>query len=251
MSVTFRTIGGPTTVVEVGGRRLLVDPTFDEPRDYEMGGGRTLTKTQGPALSAAEIGPLDAVLLSHDQHADNLDESGRALLAGVPVTYTTPLGAERVGGNAVGLAPWEEATLGQLTIIAVPARHGPEGTEHLVGPVIGFVLIGPGEPTTYISGDNASLDVVREIAARFEAIDVALLFAGAARTPLIDGDLTLGAAAAAEAAQILGEPEVVVVHCDSWAHFSDPCPNVAPAFAAAGLSAILHRPAHGEPVTLP
>jgi len=97
VSVTFRTIGGPTTVVEVGGRRLLVDPTFDEPRDYEMGGGRTLTKTQGPALSAAEIGPLDAVLLSHDQHADNLDESGRALLAGVPVTYTTPLGAEATG----------------------------------------------------------------------------------------------------------------------------------------------------------
>jgi hypothetical protein len=80
---------------------------------------------------------------------------------------------------------------------------------------------------------------------------VAVLFAGAARTPLIDGDLTLGAAAAADAARILGEPEVVVVHCDSWAHFSDPCPNVAPAFAAAGLDAILHRPAHGEPVTLP
>lgn len=251
MSVTIRTVGGPTTVVDIGGRRLLVDPTFDEPRDYDMGGGRVLTKTQGPALSAAEIGSVDAVLLSHDQHADNLDESGRALLADVAVTYTTPLGAERLGGRAVGLAPWDEVSLGSLTITAVPALHGPVGTEHLVGPVIGFVLTGAGEPTVYISGDNASLDVVREISGRFEAIDVAVLFAGAARTPLIDGDLTLGAAAAAEAAMILGEPEVVVVHCDSWAHFSDPCPNVAPVFAAAGLSAILHRPAHGEPVTLP
>ena len=251
MSITIRTVGGPTTVIDIGGRRLLVDPTFDEPREYDMGGGRVLTKTQGPALSAAEIGLVDAVLLSHDQHADNLDESGRALLGDVPVTYTTPLGAERLGGNAVGLAPWDEVSLGSLTITAVPALHGPVGTEHLVGPVIGFVLTGVGEPTVYISGDNASLDVVRDIAGRFEAIDVAVLFAGAARTPLIDGDLTLGAAAAAEAAMILGEPEVVVVHCDSWAHFSDPCPNVAPAFAAAGLSAILHRPAHGEPVTLP
>ena len=251
MSVTIRTVGGPTTVVDIGGRRLLVDPTFDQPRDYDMGGGRKLTKTQGPAVTAADIGPLDAVLLSHDQHADNLDESGRALLADVPVTYTTPLGAERLGGTAIGLEAWDEVSLGSLTITAVPALHGPVGTEHLVGPVIGFVLTGVGEPTVYISGDNASLDVVREIAGRFEAIDVAVLFAGAARTPLIDGDLTLGAAAAAEAAQILGEPEVVVVHCDSWAHFSDPCPNVAPAFAAAGLSAILHRPAHGEPVTLP
>ena len=85
MSVTIRTVGGPTTVVDIGGRRLLVDPTFDQPRDYDMGGGRRLTKTQGPAVTAADIGPLDAVLLSHDQHADNLDESGRALLADVPV----------------------------------------------------------------------------------------------------------------------------------------------------------------------
>jgi L-ascorbate metabolism protein UlaG (beta-lactamase superfamily) len=251
VSVTIRTIGGPTTLVEMGGRRLLIDPTFDEPRDYDLGGGRVLTKTHGPALTVDGIGRLDAVLLSHDQHADNLDDSGRALLAAVRVTYTTPLGAERLGGTAVGLNPWETASLGELTITAAPALHGPVGTEHLVGPVIGFVLSGAGEPTVYISGDNASLDVVREVAGRFEAIDVAVLFAGAARTPLIDGDLTLGSADAAEAARILGEPEVVVVHCDSWAHFSDPCPNVAPAFAAAGLSAILHRPVHGEPVTLP
>jgi CspA family cold shock protein len=43
----------------------------------------------------------------------------------------------------------------------VPALHGPEGSEHLVGEVTGFVLAGPGLPTVYVSGDNASLDFRR------------------------------------------------------------------------------------------
>jgi L-ascorbate metabolism protein UlaG (beta-lactamase superfamily) len=85
MSVRIRTIGGPTVVVELAGVRLLVDPTFDEPRDYDLG-GRVLTKTHGPALAAADVGPLDAVLLSHDQHPDNLDLAGREVTAAAPVT---------------------------------------------------------------------------------------------------------------------------------------------------------------------
>ena len=141
MSVTIRTFGGPTTLVEIGGRRLLIDPTFDEPRDYDLGGGRVLTKTQGPALIGGEIGPLDAVLLSHDQHADNLDDSGRALLAAVRVTYTTPLGAERLGGTAVGLNPWETASLGDAHDHrrARPARarwhRAPRRSRHRLRPV--------------------------------------------------------------------------------------------------------------------
>jgi L-ascorbate metabolism protein UlaG (beta-lactamase superfamily) len=251
VSVGVRTIGGPTVVLELAGLRLLVDPTFDDPRDYDMGGGRVLTKTQGPAVAAADVGTVDAVLLSHDQHADNLDLAGRDMTATAPVTYTTPLGAERLGGTAVGMAPWDEATIGGLTITAVPARHGPEGTEHLTGPVTGFVLHGDDVPTVYVSGDNASLDLVRNIAETFPTIDVALLFAGAARTKLLgDNNLTLGSAEAAEAAAILGAPDVVVVHCDSWTHFTEQCPTVAPAFEAAGLAGVLRRPPPGEQLTL-
>jgi hypothetical protein len=66
----------------------------------------------------------------------------------------------------------------------------------------------PAEPTVYVSGDNASLDVVRAVAARFPDIAVALLFGGAARTALLgDANLTLDAAGLVAAARILGEPE--------------------------------------------
>src|ERR1700744_5272157 len=95
-------IGGPTVLIEYGGLRLLTDPTFDPPGLYREVPVR-FEKTSGPALSVEEIGPLDAVLLSHDQHFDNLDTAGRAMLPGIGTTYTTAAGAARLGGNAIGL----------------------------------------------------------------------------------------------------------------------------------------------------
>jgi hypothetical protein len=40
-------------------------------------------------------------------NATNLDDSGRAFLSRVRQVFTTEVGAQRLGGNAVGLAPWE------------------------------------------------------------------------------------------------------------------------------------------------
>ena len=77
--LTVRLVGGPTALIELGGVRLLTDPTFDPPGDHPVG-TRVLTKTTGPAVAAEELGRIDAVLLSHDQHPDNLDDAGRALL---------------------------------------------------------------------------------------------------------------------------------------------------------------------------
>src|SRR5262249_17412706 len=64
-------------------------------------------KTSGPALTAEQIGPLDAVLLSHDQHADNFDRSGKACAMRAPRLFTTLAGAQRLGGHAEGLAPFQ------------------------------------------------------------------------------------------------------------------------------------------------
>ncbi|MGF1424920.1 MBL fold metallo-hydrolase [Kitasatospora sp. LaBMicrA B282] len=233
--------GGPTALIEYGGLRFLTDPALDAPGEYPIGNGRVLTKTAPAAVEPAALLPLDVVLLSHDEHPDNLDHSGRALLADVPLVLTTPGGAGRLGGTARGLAPWESIALprpdgGTLTVTATPAQHGPEGCEPVTGEVVGFVLTGADLPTVYVSGDNASLDVVREVAGRFGPVDTAVLFAGAARTVLFDGALlTLDSAQAAEAAAILGARRVVPVHFDSWGHFTEGRTELAAAFTAAGL----------------
>jgi L-ascorbate metabolism protein UlaG (beta-lactamase superfamily) len=82
-SLRLTHIGGPTLLVEIDGLRLLTDPTFDAPGEYASG-ALTLTKLRGPAIDARAIGPIDAVLLSHDQHADNLDPAGRRLVTKCP-----------------------------------------------------------------------------------------------------------------------------------------------------------------------
>ncbi|MBQ1092991.1 MBL fold metallo-hydrolase [Streptomyces sp. B93] len=243
-----RVYGGPTAHFEYGGLRFLTDPTFDAPGDHPSGSGVVLTKTAPPAAAPADLGRIDVVLLSHDEHADNLDDSGRALLADVPLTLTTPGGGRRLGSEsgARGLADWESVDLdrpdgGTVTVTGVPAVHGPgprAAVEPLTGEVVGFVLTGEGLPTVYVSGDNASLDAVKEIADRFGPVDTAVLFAGAPRFPfLFDGEpLVLDSAQTAEAATILGARRVVPVHYDSWAHFTEGRDELIAAFTAAGLS---------------
>jgi L-ascorbate metabolism protein UlaG (beta-lactamase superfamily) len=252
--VTVRLIGGPTALIEIGGLRFLTDPTFDPPGEYPIG-GRALVKTRGPAVQAAELGPIDAVLLSHDQHPDNLDTSGRRLLGEVPLVLTTGQAAERLGGLATVLPSWRHATLTrpdgrELRVIGVPAQHGPDGTEDLTGEVTGFVLAGDDLPAVYVSGDNASLAIVQAVADHLGPIEIALLFAGAARTPLLDAYLTLRSDQAARAAGILGARAIIPVHTEGWGHFTEGPETITDAFARHGEQARLVRLAPGESATV-
>jgi len=224
---------------------MLTDPTFDPPGDYPIG-ERVLSKTHGPAIGPDELGRIDAILLSHDQHPDNLDRLGREYLSAVSAVFSTASAQQRLGEFTRVLPNWEQTELarpggGTLRLTGVPAQHGPEGSEQLVGEVTGFVASGPGLPTVYVSGDNASLDVVREIAERLGPFNVALLSAGAARTTLLDGaPLTLTSELAAQAVRILGSPQTVPLHFEGWAHYSEGADRLRQAFEDAGLSDRLH-----------
>ena len=226
----------------------MTDPTFDAPQSYVEPGETTLVKTAGPGIPRTEVGTIDLVLLSHHGHKDNLDWEGLELLATGITTLSTPQAASDLfGGNVIGLDSWESHELGPVTITAVPALHGPPGSEPLVGPVIGFVLEAPGEPVVYVSGDNASLPLVEQISDRFDGVDIAILFAGAARVPGIDANLTLTSQDAAAAAALLRAPIVVGLHTEDWEHFSE---NRASLEAAFGDSGLLVETPRGVTVTL-
>ncbi|NEB02905.1 MBL fold metallo-hydrolase, partial [Streptomyces sp. SID13726] len=213
-------LGGPTAVIDVGGLRIVSDPTFDAP-----GPQGYLTKTAGPAADEQAVGPVDLVLVSHEAHPDNLDTRGRAFAEAAPLVLSGPRSADRLGGPALGLAPWSSHRLprpdggGDLTVLAVPAVHGPQDGErdadgNVNCEVIGFVLSGTGLPTVYVSGDNASLCTVAEIARRVPRIDAAVLHAGAARVPAkFDGrPLSLTGQGAAAATAVLGVGTVIAAH---------------------------------------
>ena len=230
-------IGGPTALIEVAGFRLLTDPTFDAPGSYELPHVK-LTKTAGPALGAEQVGSIDAVLLSHDQHSDNLDHAGRDFLKRVPRVFTTEAGAKRLGGGAEGLAPWQAVELNKngvrLRITAAPARHGPAWIEPLSGDVIGFVVEADGTQTIYVTGDTVWYDGVAEVAKRFKP-RVVMPFAGAAQTrgPF---HLTMDTNDVVETARAFPKALIVPIHRDSWAHFSQDGDDLAVTFKALGLA---------------
>lgn len=240
-------LGGPTVLLEYAGLRIIIDPTFDEPGRYpDPDGGQALVKTRGPALQPAELGPVDLALVSHHHHEDNLDTSGRAFLADVPLTLTTVAGAADLGGTAIGLAPGQPHTVGVVAVTATRALHGPDSVAEMLGPVIGFVLQAEGEPTVYVSGDNASFDVVREVTETFGGAPIAILNAGAARVQAIDADLTFGSAATAKVAVILAAQRIVGVHTEDWEHFSESREQLEQVFAAADLAEVLVPSPRGE-----
>lgn len=251
----FTLIGGPTGLLEIGNLRLLTDPTFDPAGEEYRTPLYTLRKTVGPAIAAESIGHIDAVLLSHDHHFDNLDHNGRTLLQQVQTVLTTQAGAGRLGANALGLAPWESTELAMadgrtLRVTATPARHGPSGGDR--GPVIGFVLSVANSPqhALYVSGDTVFYEGVPEVGRRFP-VDVAILFMGAARVPEVGpSHLTFTAQEAVQAARALPNAMIVPLHCEGWAHFSESRSDIDKAFMSAGLHHRLLWADPGRPVTL-
>ena len=220
-------IGGPTILLEIGDWRLLTDPTFDPPGGrYSFGWGSSSRKLTGPALAAEELLPLDAVLLSHDQHEDNLDEAGRELLPQAETIITTASGARRLGGTAHGLEPWGTTRLESpgkpaIEITATPCRHGPPFSHPIVGDVIGFALRWEGQEhgVLWISGDTVLYDGVRDVAGRLD-IDTALIHLGAVSF-WVTGPLryTMTAAEAIELCGLIRPRTIVPIHYEGWSHF--------------------------------
>ena len=94
---TLTLIGGPTVLIEFDGLRLLTDPTFDPPGDYQ--GGVLLKKTAGPApwsrLSKCWSWLSNTASTEPTCSAD----SGRAFLERANTTFTTGVGASRLRGS--------------------------------------------------------------------------------------------------------------------------------------------------------
>ena len=253
MAITY--VGGPTALVDFGGVRLLTDPTFDPPGGSYPSGAATLRKLAGPALTSDALGVFDYVLLSHDHHFDNLDRAGRESLAQAKLVITTDEGAQRLGGNSRGLKAWESLELdasggSRLRVVATPARHGPAGMER--GAVRGFVVsfIEDPERAIYFSGDTVWYEGVAEVARRFPA-RVAILNLGAARVAEVGPfHLTMTADEAVEAARVFSTAAIVPLHYEGWAHFSEGRPEIAAAFAKAGMTDRLRWLEAGRPVEI-
>lgn len=243
-AVRITYIGGPTALIEIGGLRLLTDPVFDPPGGkYSFGLGTGSEKLDAPALAPDVLGRIDAVLLSHDHHADNLDPAGRALLPSAGSVLTTASGARRLGGNALGLEPWATTTLRaadglEVRVTATPCRHGPPLSHPLVGDVVGFVLEWDGQQggAFWMSGDTVYYRGVAEVGERFD-IGTALIHIGGVRFPISGpARYTMDAREAARVATDFDLETLLPIHYEGWKHFRENRTAAEQAFTAAGVS---------------
>jgi L-ascorbate metabolism protein UlaG (beta-lactamase superfamily) len=195
-------------------------------RPYSFGWGSSSRKLTGPAIAAADLGPVDAVLLSHDHHGDNLDTAGRALLPSARVVLTTVGGASLLGGSARGLQPWATTQLeapGRPTIqvTATPCRHGPPLSRPIAGDVIGFALAWEGEEhgVLWITGDTVLYDGLRQVADRLQ-VGTAVLHLGCVRFS-VTGPVrySMTAREAVQLCRLVRPRTAIPVHYEGWTHF--------------------------------
>lgn len=256
--ITVTLVGGPTAIIDYAGLRIVTDPTFDQPSSYgpERHGieGITLVKTAPPALTPDELGKVDLVLASHE-HWDNLDEAGREFAKHVPKVFGPDVVATAVPNTDV-LHEWESRDIVSadgrtITVTAVPAHHGPDGLWEMLAPVLGFVLTCPGERTVYFSGDNSSVEVVKNIAARFPDIGLAILNAGGPRVEHFGGDfIAFSDETVSEVADVLSGAAIIPIHADSWEHFTQTTESAKAVADTKGVGSRIYALSPGDSVSV-
>ena len=228
MNCRLTHIGTACLLIEIGDFRLLTDPVFDSAGgQYFFGDGTHSRKLTNPAIPAADLGEIDLILLSHDQHEDNLDQAGRSLLPKAKNVVTTKAGAKRLGNNTIGLQPWESREFSSpqlnLKVTAVPARHGSLGSYLLVGETTGFILEWDDQKdgALYISGDTIWFNGISEIGKRFK-VGTAILHLGQASFG-ITGPVrfTMNAREAGRFLTTLHPTQVIPIHYEGWSHFRE------------------------------
>ncbi len=177
-------MGHSSVLAEIDGRRVLFDPVWGE-RCSPFGfiGPRRVHPVPVPL---AELGPLDAVVISHD-HYDHLDMSTIRQLVRGGTKFAVPLGVgahlERWGVPVERMAEldWHESTeIAGLTLSATPARHfcgrGLRNTQHTLW--ASWVVKGP-EHRIYHSGDTGYFPGFGDIGAEHGPFDATMIQIGA------------------------------------------------------------------------
>jgi len=261
MQVTITQIDTACMLIDINGFRIVTDPAFDAAGGtYQSGSGRILKKTGSPALHPSELGHVDLVLLSHDQHKDNLDDSGREFLNMVPQIVSTREARERLGLTTVtGIDDWGSVSIDTdkipgLTITGTPCMHGSdEELHHIAGHVLGFILEWDGQENgvLYISGDTVFFKGIEEVAERF-TVDTAILHIGRAGFPAQIGDryLTFTTEEAIHTAKMMHVNKLIPTHQEGWAHFLESRAQSKAQMLAAGLGDKLVWLTAGQPVEI-
>jgi L-ascorbate metabolism protein UlaG (beta-lactamase superfamily) len=176
--------GHASTLVELDGARVLLDPVWsDRVSPATFAGPRRLHE---PPVPLSGVGRVDAVVISHD-HYDHLDlPTIRELVTSTDAPFLVPLGVgahlERwhVPAERIIELDWhEEASVAGVRFISTPAQHfSGRGITNDDTLWTSWALLGPRHRVFY-TGDTGYFDGFAAIGAEHGPFDVALVQIGA------------------------------------------------------------------------
>src|SRR4051794_7258634 len=249
----LRLIRHATLLLELGGRRLLVDPMLD-PAGARPPVANTANDRRNPLVDLPEAAEAiarrgEAVLVS-PLHADHLDETAVRLLApGVPV-IAQPKDEDALRERGfTDVRPVEDAVEWRgVQVTRTPARHGTGEIGEAMAPASGFVLRAAGEPAVYVAGDTIWCDEVRATLDE-QRPDVIVVNAGGAR--FTKGDpIVMTAEDVVAVARHAPEAHVVAVHLDAINHCLESREALRERLRAEGLEERVSVPEDGGAVAL-
>jgi len=237
--VRLTLVRNATVLLELDGRRVLVDPMLDpagaRPPIENTANARPNPLVELPVPPAELVDGLDAVVVTH-LHRDHFDDTAAELLPRDVPVFCQPEDAPALAAHGLAATPVETETEWEgIRLVRTPARHGEGETRRALGPVSGFVL---GE--VYVAGDTIWCPEVRAVLDERRP-RVVVVNASGARF-LESAPLVMTAAQVAEVATHV--PLVVVVHLEAINH----CLETRAETRAAAPAALV--PEDGETIDL-
>lgn len=176
--------GHASALVEVDGRRVLLDPIWSERcSPFSFVGPRRL---HPPPVPLAALPPIDAVIISHD-HYDHLDlRTIRTLARSQSAPFLVPLGVGahldrwRVPSDRIVELDWNESVeVAGLRFTATPARHFSGRAFARDRTLWSSWVIAGATQRVYYSGDTGYFDGFGAIGAEHGPFDATLMAIGA------------------------------------------------------------------------
>ncbi|WP_047154770.1 MBL fold metallo-hydrolase [Aneurinibacillus tyrosinisolvens] len=209
-----------TLVLQLGGKRILVDPMLGEAESMTPAANSANTR-RNPLVplpvDVEEVTDVDAVLVTH-MHRDHFDDTAASVLSkGIPI-FCQPGDEEKFEESGFSnVHPVDEVYIWNgVEISRTGGRHGTGEVGRQMGPVSGFILEVEEEPSIYIAGDTIYCSEVEEALRKFKP-QISVVNAGAAQF-LLGDPITMTAEDVGKVCRYLPETKVVAVHLEAFNH---------------------------------